>query len=110
MRVSFPPPLGSKNQQFLDTPRSQSINRIHLGLDRCLCVTPGARLWLRGRGRLMFPEEKWLLQGMPLEKHLENFVNSPMSVLHKLAGNAFNGFNLSTGFLCALACCPMKKG
>ena len=87
-------------------PRSQSLNRIVALRNRCCCICPASRLWLRRRRRLMTYEEKWGLQGMPLSRHTASLESAGPSLPHVLAGNGWNYFNFLPAMLPLCAQCP----
>ena len=72
------------------------------------CITPNAKIWLRYRSRLMLPEERMMLQAMPMKRHQELVCRSGAHTLCKLAGNAWCYVNFIPGFLSAAACVPMR--
>ena len=65
------------------------------------------RFWCRHWERLLLPEELFLLQGQPMEKHSAALANTSLSVQRQLSGDAWNYFSFATGFVSALACLPV---
>ena len=97
-----------KRLSFTLLPRSQSLNRIVASRNRCCCICPASRLWLRRRRRLMTYEEKWGLQGMPLSRHTASLESAGPSLPHVLAGNGWNYFNFLPAMLAALCTVPIN--
>ena len=66
------------------------------------CILPNSTLWLRKRGRKMYPNECLHLQSLPLRSRQE-YSEFSSSELMSLAGNAFCGHNVMAIFLAVLA-------
>ena len=56
----------------------------------------------------MLPEEKMMLQAMPMKRHQDLVEHTSSATLSKMAGNAWCYMNFVAGFLSAAACMPVN--
>ena len=77
---------------------SQYIDRTPIAQNCTPCITPGSKLWLRRRFRLVKPNERLMLQGLPLYT-FDDLNGFSANLINDLAGNAFCGFNIVAWFV-----------
>ena len=95
-----PSPDASIAEEAMDV--SQNIDRVHVGHDKVYCLTPGQRVFLRRRRRLLLGEEALRLQGL-WRGDARALRTSSDAQLSDLAGNAFCITSFCSAFLCLIS-------
>ena len=81
---------------------SQSEDRAPTGFELCPCICPGSVIVLSRPGRLLTPEEKLLMHGVPLLP-VQDMANFSQAQIASLGGNTMHTAAVATATLCALA-------